>query len=213
MIRVELVEDHTLMREGTRALLRDALDIAIVAETGRGEEALALARRLRPDVVLLDLRLLPGLSGVEVARTLRRDLPDIKVLILTAHAQETYVRTLFAIGVHGYLLKSVSGEELIAAVQAAQRGEQWLSPEISAQLAAQSRHNVVPATDTLTEREREVLALMGQGKSNKEIAETLYLRICTVESHVHKALIKLGVHSRTEAINRAVQRGIIVLEQ
>ena len=212
MIRVELVEDHTLMRQGTRALLDRTPDVEVVAETGHGEQALALARRLRPDVVLLDLRLSAGPSGIEVARTLRRDLPEIKVLILTAYAQEPYVRTLFAVGVDGYLLKSVSDEELIAALRVVQRGEQWLSPEIAAQLAAQVRRNVVRATDALTGREREVLTLVAQGKSNSEIAQSLYIRPCTVESHVHNALAKLGAHSRTEAINVAVHRGIIMLE-
>jgi DNA-binding NarL/FixJ family response regulator len=212
MIRVELVDDHTLLRQGTRALLDRTPDVEVVAETVHGEHALALARRLRPDVVLLDIRLLPGLSGIDVARTLRRDLPEIKVVILTTYAQETYVRRLFAIGVHGYLLKSVSDEELLTALRAVQRGEQWLSPEIAAQLAAEARHNVGRATDRLSEREREVLTLVGQGRSNQDIARTLYIQVCTVESHVHHALAKLGAHSRTEAVNRAVQRGLIVLE-
>jgi RNA polymerase sigma factor (sigma-70 family) len=212
MIRVELVEDHTLMRQGTRALLRDAADIEIVAETGQGEEALALARRLRPDVALLDIRLLPGLNGIDVARALRQDLPAIKVLILSAYPHETYVRTLFAIGVHGYLLKSASDAELAAAVRAVHRGEQWLSPEIAAQLANRTRRAVVRATETLTEREREVLELIGHGKSNRDIARTLQIETSTVESHVHNALAKLGTHSRTEALKRAVQRGVIALD-
>lgn len=212
MIHVALVEDHTLMRRGTRALLRDAPDIGIVAETGQGVEALAIARHLRPDVILLDIRLLPGLSGIEVARALRQDFPEIKVLILTSYAQETYVRRLFAIGVHGYALKSISEEELITAVRAVYRGEQWFSPEIVAQFATQTRHNVVPATDTLTDREQEVLELVGHGKSNREIAQTLQVETSTVESHVHNVLAKLGAHSRAEALNQAVQRGLIVLE-
>lgn len=212
MIRVELVEDHTLLRRGTRALLHAAPDVTIVAETGQGAEALTVARRLRPDVVLLDIRLLPGLTGIEVARALRQDLPEIKVLILTGYAQETYVRRLFAIGVHGYVLKSVSEAELIAAVRAVYRGDQWVSPEIAIHFAARTRGSVIPTTDTLTDREREVLELVGQGKSNKEIAQTLQIGTCTVESHVHNALAKLCAHSRTEALQRAVQQGIIALE-
>jgi len=212
MIRVELVEDHTLMRQGTRALLRAATDIEIVAKTGQGEEALALAGHLRPDVVLLDIRLLPGLNGIDVARALRQDLPDIKVLVLSAYPHETYVRTLFAIGVHGYLLKTASALELAEAIRAVQRGEQWLSPEVAAQIASRKRRAVMRSTETLTEREREVLELIGQGKGNKDIARMLSIEPSTAESHVHNALAKLDAHSRTEALKRAVQRGIIVLE-
>ncbi len=191
MIRVELVEDHTLMRLGTRALLRDAADIEIVAETVQGAEALALARRLRPDVALLDIRLLPGLNGIEVARALRQDLPDIKVLILSGYPHETYVRTLFAIGVHGYLLKNASDAELAVAVRAVHHGEQWLSLEIAAQLASRTRRAVVRSTETLTERERNVLELISHGKSNRDIARTLQIETSTVESHVHNVLAKL----------------------
>lgn len=211
MIRVELVEDHTLVRQGTRALLDKTPDIQVVAETGQGEEALALARRLRPDVALLDIRLSPGLSGVDVARALRRDLPEIKVLMLSAYFQDTYVRALFAIGVHGYLLKNVVDAELVAAVRAVQHGEQWLSPEVAARLSAR-RSRVVAANETLTAREREVLELVGAGESNAEIADELRIQISTVESHLNNVLAKLGARSRTEALTRAVQRGIIALE-
>ncbi len=125
MIRILLVEDHTLMRQGTRALLGAAPDMAVVGEAAREDEALALARRLRPDVVALDIRL-AGSNGIDVARTLRWDLPEIRILMLSAYAHETYVRALFAIGVDGYLLKTASDEELIAAVRAVSRGEQVL---------------------------------------------------------------------------------------
>ncbi|MDQ2743285.1 MAG: response regulator transcription factor, partial [Chloroflexota bacterium] len=116
MIRVLLVDDHALMRQGTRALLSEAEDIEIVAESESGEEALILAGEHRPDVVILDIRL-PGLGGVEVARRLREDLPATRILILTAYDYDQYVRALFAIGVEGYLLKNATGQELIAAVR------------------------------------------------------------------------------------------------
>ena len=131
MIRVLLVDDHTLMRQGTRALLSEAEDIEIVAESESGEEALILARELHPDVVILDIRL-PGLGGVEVARTLREDLPATRILILTAYDYDQYVRALFAIGVEGYLLKNATGQELIAAVREVCAGKQVLSAEIEA---------------------------------------------------------------------------------
>ncbi len=211
MIRVLLVDDHMPLRAGTRALLREAADIEVVAETAHGAEALALAARLQPDVVLLDIKL-PDMSGVDVARALRHDLPEIKVLILTAYDYEQYVRTLFAIGVHGYLLKSDSGLELIAAVRAVARGEQALSAEIRAHLARATVRSGVAAAGTLSARECEVLTLVGQGARNKEIAQHLAIKTSTVETYISNAMAKLDVHSRSEALRVAIQRGIIVLD-
>jgi DNA-binding NarL/FixJ family response regulator len=209
MIRVMLIDDHVLVRQGTAALLREATDIKIVAETHDGEEALMLAQDLGPDVVVLDIRL-QGMSGIDVARALRQDLPEIKVLILSAYHYEQYVRALFAIGVHGYLLKSASGPELISAVQAVHQGETVLSTEIATLLAAKTRRSGIAAIETLSDREREVLELVSQGASNKEIAARLSIGTRTVETHVSNAMAKLGARSRTEAVNLAIQRGIIV---
>ncbi len=211
MIRVLLVEDHTLMRQGTRALLGVAPDMAVVGEAARGDEALTLARRLRPDVALLDIRLAES-NGIEVARTLRWDLPEIRILMLSAYAHETYVRALFAIGVDGYLLKTASDEELIGAVRAVARGEQVLSAEVTAQLATRRTSGAIAMTE-LSTRERDVLALVGEGESNQGIAERLYLGKRTVDSYLSSAMGKLGARSRTDAVKVAVQRGIIVLEK
>jgi DNA-binding NarL/FixJ family response regulator len=210
VIRTLLVDDHLLLRQGTRALLDADRDIEIVAETGSGAEALELARRLRPDVVVLDIRL-QDVSGVEVARALRADLPEIKVLILSAYHTEQYVRGLFAVGVHGYLLKSASGSELISAVHAVMRGETALDAEVSAQVSDGRIRSGIGAVETLSEREREVLQLVADGASNKEIAARLGLSIRTVETHVSNAMAKLGARSRTEALSRGVERGVITL--
>lgn len=210
MIRVLLVDDHMLMRQGTRALLREAPEVEIVAETGTGEEAIELSRRLRPDVVVLDIKL-QGMGGIDVARVLRQDLPEVMVLVLSAYHYEQYVRALFAIGVQGYLLKSASGAELIGAVRAVCRGETVLSAEVAARLAAGTRRHGIAAVETLSDREREVLELVSRGGSNKQVASELAISIRTVETHVSNAMAKLGARSRTEAINLAVQRGIIVL--
>ena len=199
-----------LLRRGTRVLLESAPDIEIVTETGQGRESLALAQRLRPDVVLLDIRL-GGMSGIDVARSLRRDLPAIKVLMLTAYKYETYVRALLAIGVHGYLLKKASETELIEAVRAVCRGETALSPEIAAQLTTRRPGSAV--TGTLSDREREVLTLVGEGASNKEIGQRLHLKEATIESYLSNILGKLNARSRTDAVKLAVQRGIIVWEE
>jgi NarL family two-component system response regulator LiaR len=209
MIRVMLVDDHVLLRQGTRALLQAAPDVEIVAETGHGNEALALARRLCPDVVLLDIRL-GGMSGIDVARSLRKDLPEIKVLMLTAYKYETYVRALLAIGVHGYLLKKASDTELIEGVRAVFRGELALSPDITAQLT--TRRSGVAVTGLLSEREREVLTLVADGASNSEIGRQLHLKEATIESYLSNIMGKLGARSRTDAVKLAVQRGLIVWE-
>lgn len=209
MIRVMLVDDHVLLRQGTTALLAEAEDIQIVAETGNGDEALALAQQLTPDVVLLDIRI-QGMSGVDVARIIRQDLPNIKILMLSAYHYEQYVRTLFAIGVHGYMLKNASGPELIAAVRAVYRGETVLSTEISVQFAAKTQRVGIAANETLSERELEVLTLVSRGASNKEIAAQLNISARTIETHVSNAMAKLRARSRTDAVKIAVQLGIIV---
>ncbi len=214
MIRVLLVDDHVLVRQGTRALLEQhAEDIEIVGETGQGEEVLPMARRLSPNVIVLDVQL-EGLNGVEVARALRRDLPDVKVLVLTAYPYEQYVRALFAIGVHGYLLKSASDAELIAGVRAVQRGETVLDADISSRVARRERTSsvVTTGTGTLSEREHAVLRLVSHGGTNKEIARELGISEPTVESHIGNIMIKLGARSRVEAVALAVQRGVLVLD-
>lgn len=211
MIRVLLLDDHMPLRAGTRALLAAAPDIEVVAEAAGGREALALAAQLQPDVVLLDIKL-PDISGVEVARTLRQDFPEIKVLVLTAYNYEQYVRTLFAIGVEGYLLKSDPGLELIAAVRAVMRGEQALSAEITAQLAQRTVRSGVAAIPRLSEREREVLTMVGRGARNKEIAQQLNIKVSTVDTYLSNTMAKLGVHSRSEALQEAIRQGIIVLD-
>lgn len=211
MIRLLLVDDHALLRQGTRALLSEAPGVEVVAETGEGKQALELASKLAPDIVVLDIRL-QDMSGVDVARVLRQELPEIKVVILSAYHTEQYVRGLFAIGVHGYLLKNTSGPELISAIHAVCRGETVLCSVVSAQLAAGRRRSGIGAVTTLSDREREVLELVARGASNKEIAANLAIGIRTVETHVSNAMAKLGAQSRTEAINIAVQRGVIMLE-
>ena len=211
MIRLLLADDHLLLREGTRALLAEANDIEVVAESGEGEQVVALAQELRPDIVLLDIRL-HGLSGIEVARTIRQDAPDTKILILSGYYCEQYVRTLFAVGVQGYMLKNASGPELAASIRAVCRGETVLSTEISAHLVANTQRCGLAANEKLSEREREVLLLVAYGASNKEIAATLNISTRTIETHVSNVMAKLRARSRTDAVNLAIQMGIIVLD-
>jgi len=210
MIRVLLVDDHMPLRAGTRSLLGEATDIEVVAESASGREALALAETMRPDVVLLDISL-PDLNGVEVARALSQDLPEVKILVLTGYNYEQYVRALFAIGVNGYLLKSDPALELIAAVREVARGGDALSAEITAQLKAATSRSGIVATGTLSDREREVLTLVGQGLRNKEIGTKIGIKPSTVDTYMSNILVKLDVRSRSEAFRVAVERGIIVL--
>jgi DNA-binding NarL/FixJ family response regulator len=209
MIRILLVDDHVLFREGTRVLLAAAADIEVVAECGDGEVAWDAIQATAPDVVLLDIRL-EGTSGIEIARRLNSRRSPAKVLILTAYPYETYVRKLFAAGVHGYLLKKASGPELIEAVRAVHRGEQVIGRGISFRDPAMTRHaDTAAGTAELSEREIDVLSLVQDGASNREIAEHLNIGVRTVESHVSHAMAKLGARSRTQALNLAHQLGVI----
>lgn len=209
MTRVLLVDDHPLVRQGTRASLSTAGDLEVVAETGDADEAIILACRLRPDIVLLDIRL-PGKSGIDVARTLRRSLPETKVIILTSYNLDVYVRACFAIGVHGYLLKTATDCEVVDALRAVLQGKQVVSPEIRMDAAVEQG---LDATPTLTEREREVLQLVALGETNRAIGLRLGLKESTIESYLGNAFAKLGARSRADAVNRARQLGLIVLPE
>jgi len=208
MIRVLLADDHVLIREGTRALLAPASNIEVIGEAGRGEEALAMIEELNPDVVLLDIRL-EGIGGIEVARHLNRNHSPAKVLVLTAYPYETYVRALFAVGVHGYLLKKASGTELIAAISAVHRGEQVVDPDIAHNRVDAAHPSDDCTTRDLSIRELEVLSLIRDGASNKEVAQALDIGVRTVESYLSNAMTKLGARSRVEAMNLATELGIL----
>jgi DNA-binding NarL/FixJ family response regulator len=207
MIRVLIVDDHPLMRQAVVAVLSTANDMEVVGEAGDGDEALELASRLRPDVVLLDIRL-PGKDGIQVARALCRDLPEARVIMLTSYNLETYVRACFAIGVCGYLLKTADDGEVVAAVRAVARGEQVVSPEIPPSSVVRSRTAEIT---TLSDREREVLMLAAQGKTNRAIGQRLGLKENTIESYLGNAFAKLGARSRADAVNRAIQQALIVV--
>jgi two-component system response regulator DesR len=208
MIRVLLVEDHQMFREGTRALLSDAPEIEVVAGCGRGEDALALIEALAPDIVLLDIEL-EGMSGLQVARCLSQQGSAAKVIILSAYAHETYVRILFAAGVHGYLLKKASSHELIEAVRAVHGGGQVYSPEVAARQSNVVARSSGATAPLVTERELAVLCLVRDGLNNREIGETLQISLRTVESYLSHAMAKLGARSRTEAVNLAVRTGVL----
>jgi DNA-binding NarL/FixJ family response regulator len=212
VIRVLLADDHTLIRDGLRALLATAGDIEVVAEAADGREAVERARTAAPDVILLDIAM-PGLGGLEAVPLLKREVPDARILILTQYEQADYVRRFLRLGVAGYVLKKAAGTELISAIRAAHRGGLVLDPAIAREATLEPGASAsAPAADpydSLTERERQVLKLVAEGRSNKEVASFLDVSVKTAMTHREHLMQKLDLHDRTELTRFALRRGII----
>jgi DNA-binding NarL/FixJ family response regulator len=215
VIRVVLVDDQALVRAGFRALLDSEDDIEVVGEAGDGQEAVTQIRRLRPDVVLMDIRM-PGLDGIEATRLVAADdgLDDVRVVILTTFETDEYVFEALRAGASGFLVKDTEPVELIRAVRVVARGDALLSPGVTRRLieefATQSpaRTNV-PGLDTLTEREREVMALVASGLSNEEIAERLIVSPATAKTHVSRVMGKLDARDRAQVVVFAYESGLV----
>lgn len=217
MITLLLVDDQRLMREGMRTLLSLEPDLKVVGEAANGQEALQQALALRPDVVLMDIRM-PGMNGVEATRAIRAALPGTRVLILTTFDDDAYVMDALKEGAAGYLTKDLPAEEIADAIRKLTGGGVVMPPPIAAKVVAEleRRSAAVPASPPpgepagagLTEREREVLALVGQGYSNKEIAEALFITEGTAKNHVSNIIEKLGLRDRTQAALWAVRHGL-----
>jgi len=209
-IRVLLADDQQLMREGLRVLLDLTPDIRVVGEAGNGAEAVERVQALQPDVVLMDVRM-PGLDGVAATRRLHKACPDVKVIILTTFDDDEYVFEGLRAGAVGYLLKDVPSEQLAEAIRAAARGEAFIQPSVARKVVAEfarltereHRRREQPLVEPLSARELEVLALVAEGLSNREIGERLFITPGTVKNHVSNVLAKLGVRDRTQAILRA----------
>ncbi len=206
-IKVLLVDDHAVVRSGLGAFLMAFDDLELIAEAGSGEEAVAYCQRFRPDVVLMDLKM-PGIGGAEATRRIREHWPDIQVVALTSFKEEELVESVMQAGAIGYLLKNVSADELAAAIRAANSGEPTLAAEAAQVLIQSTRHPRKLGYD-LTDRERQVLALMIEGMSNPDIAETLIVSRSTVKFHVSNILSKLNADSRTEAVALALQHDLV----
>ena len=204
-IRVVLADDHPLMRSGIRATLTAEPDITLLGEAADGHAAQALCRDLLPDILLLDLSM-PGPSAAETVAFLRDHAPNVKVVVLTAYDDTVYVRGMLAMGVLGYVLKDEAPETVVTAVRAVADGQTWLSPTVQARVTA--RRVTRGKADVLTERELEVVRLLADGRTNKEIARLLDVTEKTVEFHVSKVLKKLGATSRLEAAVWAKGRGM-----
>lgn len=206
-VRVFIVDDHALVREGTIQLLQLAPDIEVVGQAGSGEEAVTALETLRPDVALVDVNL-PGISGLEFARLASVSHPDMRVLIVSAYDEYAFVAEAIEIGVGGYLLKTATAKELVDAVRAVADGVFVLDRDVSSRLTRRSR-NETTTSNLLTPRETDVLDLLAQGRSNKQIANELGLGLRTVEGYVSSVLGKLGVQSRTEAVAFALGSRLI----
>lgn len=202
-IRVIIVDDHAMTRIGLRFFLTAYEDLELVGEAGTGEEALALCRQTRPDVVLMDM-VMPGMDGAQTIRQIRRDHPQIRILVLTSFEQDDMVQQALQAGAIGYLLKNVSAQTLAEAIRAAHTGRSTLAEEIAGAVVALA-HQPPNLGHDLTQREREVLALLVEGLPNAQIAERLAISQATVKYHVRSILNKLGAASRTEAVSLAWQ--------
>jgi DNA-binding NarL/FixJ family response regulator len=205
MIRVVLVDDHPVVRVGLRGMLAVADDLTVVGEAGSGDEALTLVATIRPDVVLMDLRM-PGIDGVTATARIVERFADVRVLVLTTYDTDTDILRAIEAGATGYLLKDTPIGTLVDAIRAAARGETVLAPPVAARLLTRMR---APAVEQLTPREVEVLALVARGLSNADIGRQLYIGEATVKTHLLRAFAKLGVNDRTAAVTVALARGIL----
>jgi DNA-binding NarL/FixJ family response regulator len=216
-INLILADDHAVVRAGTRQLLERQPDLRVVGEAADGEEAVRLAKELKPHVVVMDVRM-PKMSGVEATRRIKQEVPEVAVLVLTAHDDDEYVFALLQAGANGYLLKTAEMEELVKAIRAVAAGQSALDPVVTGKVVAQFASgrslpdvlaNVKDEYEGLTEREMEILRLVGKGLTNKDIGQQLYISDRTVQAHLSNIFSKLGVNSRTEAVMYAVRRGWI----
>jgi DNA-binding NarL/FixJ family response regulator len=210
MIRVLVVDDHPVVRQGLIAILGYEPDIEVVGDAADGEQAVRLILERRPDVVLLDLRL-PRLDGVEVMRQVRAQAPEVRFLVLTTYDTDEYIGPALAAGAQGYLLKDALPEELARGVRAVMRGAAALEPAVAARLLERMAEG--ERGDELSERELEVLRLLVAGASNKAIAAQLSLSENTIKTHISRIFAKLGVQSRAEAVAVALQRGLVPLRR
>lgn len=210
-VRVLIADDHTIVRSGVRLLLSAEPDIDVVGEALDGAEALALTETLRPDVVLMDISM-PGMDGLEATRHIKARWPDIHVLVLTMHRSDEYFFEMLKAGASGYVLKGAETSELIRAVRVVSRGEVFLYPTMAKKLLSDYLTRVegsVEPSQSLSPREKQILRLLAEGYSNKEIAENLVLSPSTIHTHRNNLMKKLGLTSRRELIQYARQRGIL----
>ena len=209
-IRILIVDDHTLVRDGLTTILSRQPDFEVVGEASNGLGAVEKSRSLDPDVILMDLRM-PEMSGVEAMKIIGAESPDIKIIVLTTFDTDEYIFDAVQAGAKGYLLKDTSRDELFSAVRAVCRGESQIEPGVAARLITRFQELSQPDPDTLSDREIEVLQLIARGSANRQIAEELLISESTVKTHVANIFSKMNVRHRTQAVTQGLQKGIIKL--
>lgn len=212
-VKVLVAEDHAVVREGIRMILDAQEDFAVVGEARDGDEAVRLARQLRPDVVVMDISM-PRMNGVEATQEIKRLFPDVQVLILTMHEEESYVFQLLRLGAAGYVLKRAAATDLVEAVRAASRGEAFLYPAVARSVVQDYLDRMrsgegTSRYDGLTDREREILVLIAEGHTNAQIADRLFISVKTVQTHRAHIMEKLDLHDRSLLVRYAVRKGLI----
>ncbi|MBM3741044.1 MAG: response regulator transcription factor [Acidobacteria bacterium] len=209
-IRVLLVDDHAVVRQGFRLILGQHPDIVVVGEAADGYQGIEQTRLLEPNVVVMDIAM-PGLNGVEATRQIRREHPECRVLVLSMHKDAPYVRETLRAGAKGYLLKDSIDSDLVTAVRAVARGEAFLSPGVSATVLADYEKHVSDPIDLITPRERQLLQMLAEGKTSKDIATELNISVYTVDAHRSRIMKKLQLRSIGDLVRFAIQRGMVPL--
>ncbi len=212
-IRVLLADDHAIVRQGVKLILMAEPDIEVVAEAEDGEQAVEMAKKLKPDVAVLDISM-PGINGVEATRQIKAALPETHTLTLTMHSDDAYVFQLLKAGASGYVLKNAAATDLVQAVRAARRGEAFLYPSVAKAVVADYLKRLATGEgretyDGLTEREKEILTLVAEGATNHDIAQRLYISVKTVQTHRAHIMEKLNLHDRTMLVRYAIRKGLI----
>ncbi|MBI5823311.1 MAG: response regulator transcription factor [Chloroflexi bacterium] len=211
MLKILIVDDHQVVRRGLQMTIDAEKDMRVIGEASNGTQVLALIKKHKPDLALMDLQM-PEMNGVDALRQIRPEYPDLPILILTTFSDDAHVYAALRAGASGFLLKEMSGDDLVAAIRAAAQGKPQLHPDIARRLMARAPMPDDPF-DLLTERERGILKLLARGKSNKEIASELALTEMTVKGYVSDLFAKLGVNDRTQAALMAVRYGLVLPEE
>jgi DNA-binding NarL/FixJ family response regulator len=207
-IRVLVADDHAILRKGIGMVINAQPDMELAAEAASGDEVVREALRVRPDIVIMDVSM-PGCNGIEAARRILTELPSTRILGLSMYKDSVYVRELLRAGASGYLVKDCDDAELLLAIRAVARGEAYLSPAVTSAVLTDYRRSVANPVDLLTAREREVLVMIAEGKTNKEIATALNLSIYTVESYRGSLMEKLNLHNTGDIVRFALRNGLI----
>jgi len=211
--KIVIAEDHTILREGLKALLSSCTELEVVGEAEDGREAVKLASELTPDLILMDLSM-PRMNGIEAIKEIKKRRPEIKILVLTVYKTEEYVLASLQAGADGYILKEANHSEFLLAIKNVLMGKHYLSPEISGKviegyLKGKQEHTPVTVWETLTSREREILKLVGEGYKNREIADDLFISLKTVEKHRENLMKKLDLHTASALTSYAIQKGLV----